>query len=155
MTPPEELADAFRAHLQACGYIPRSGASEIEIAAFERRHSVQLPSDLREFLLRVNGTTDYPDDLLTRFWPLDEVKPLDATPSEGQTARYFVIADQMMSAPDFAIALDRPPACVVRYWGANWKLEPVCCSFSEFARLFMEDPWAIHVRTAPSSTPPC
>ena len=118
----------------------------MEIAAFESRHSVSLPDDLREYFLQVNGTADYPDEWLTKFRPLEDVTPISESLAEDQTARYFVIADQMISAPDFAIALDNSPApYVVRCWSLCHKLEPVSDSFSAFVRLFMEDPWTVHV----------
>ena len=146
MTQYENFANVFREHLLSRGYGPRPGASEMEIAAFESRHSVRLPDDLREYFLEVNGTADYPDDLLTIFRPLEDVSPISESLVEGQTVRYFVIADQMISAPDFAIALGSSPApYVVRCWSACRKLEPVSDSFSTFVRLFMEDPWTVHV----------
>lgn len=146
MSQHKQLVDVFRGHLHSSGYGPQPGASEIEIGAFESRHSVRLPDDLREYFLQVNGTADYPDELLTRFRPLVEVKPISESLAEGQTARYFVIADQMISAPDFAIALGNSPApSVIRCWSTCRKLEPVSDSFSTFVRLLMENPWTVHV----------
>src|SRR5690349_8469684 len=123
MTNIESLANTFREHLLLRGYGPRPGAAETEIAAFESRYSVRLPDDLREYFLQVIGTAEYPDDLLTIFRPLGDVTPISESLAQGHMARYFVIADQMISAPDFAIALGAPyPPHVVRSWGAGSKL---------------------------------
>ena len=151
MISPDEVADSLRAHLHSRGYGPQPGATGIEIAAFESRHSVRMPADLREFFLRVNGTTEFADFLLTRFWPLEEVSPIIPSTSAGQSIRYFVFADQMIFAPDFAISLDDPSAKVVRYWDGFSRIEPVCSSFAEFVEIFMRDPWDVHVDSAAPS----
>ena len=145
---PEELAIALRAHLHSHGYGPGPGASEIEIAAFEGRHNVRMSAELREFFLRVNGTTEFCDFLLTRFRPLEEVSPIISITLADQSVRYFVFADQMTSAPDFAIALGSSTASVIRYWTGFSRIEPVCNSFGEFAEIFMRNPWDVHVNSA-------
>ena len=139
----QEFAKLFREHLLSHGYGPRPGATDDEIAAFESRHGLRLPDDLREYFRQVNGTAEYPDDLLTNFLSLVDVKPITDRLSENDVARYFVFADQMISAPDFAIGLGGSTPSVVRCWGNE--LQPVSDSFLTFIRLFMEDPWTIHL----------
>src|SRR5262249_50176114 len=51
------------------------GVPETDLLAFESRHLVQLPSDLRSCFLLFDGTNDqWADDWLIAFWPLERVE---------------------------------------------------------------------------------
>ena len=64
-------------HWLSQGLEINSGVSREELAAFESRYQVSLPSDLRDYFLTVNGMAEgVSDDALIRFWSLNEVKPI-------------------------------------------------------------------------------
>lgn len=57
------------------GILHGRGASEADLAAFERRHGVVLPADLRAYFATTNGTAvgacGMEDGDLLGFWHLD------------------------------------------------------------------------------------
>jgi hypothetical protein len=66
-------------HWNSQGMAARAGNTEQEIRRFEGTHKVSLPSDMRNYLLFVNGmdTTsirDYQDSNGFSFWPLSKIK---------------------------------------------------------------------------------
>src|SRR5687767_1414656 len=80
----------------------RRGASSEALLGFEARHSVKLPSDMRDYLLHLDGTgASWPDDQDPKgfsFWQLTQIRPVnDELASNGLSAlpgleRYFVFA---------------------------------------------------------------
>ena len=49
-------------------------ASPEAIVAFEKKHAVVFPADVRDYFATVNGNGDDMDDEMYRFWPLADVK---------------------------------------------------------------------------------
>src|SRR5437870_4362726 len=81
------------------------GVSETDLLAFESRHRVQLPTDLRSCFLLFNGTDDqWADDWMIAFRPLERVKPVTEQhfPDAGS---YFVVADHCVDCFDYVIRL--------------------------------------------------
>lgn len=86
------------------------GVSSEELAAFESKYQVSMPSDLREYFLTVNGMPEGTmDDALIRFWALNEVKPIsEGAPdySDIQDAQsLFLFADYCIWSHAYAIRL--------------------------------------------------
>ncbi len=89
------------------------GASESELVAFEAKHSVRLPEDLRDYLATVNGFDGsehwMTDDEVITFLGLGDMKPLNDYWSPAITGgdSYFVFADYSIAAHVFAIRLSK------------------------------------------------
>ena len=122
------------------------GASEDELAAFEAKYNVHLPSDLRDYFAGVNGfdgsETWMTDNEVITFLGLDEVKPLSEywSPDVANADSYFVFADYSLAAHVYAIRLMNDSgdgnAVVVVYDGKPVK---VASSFSEFVEGYLEN----------------
>ncbi len=130
----------------------RRGASATSIEAFEKRHRVLLPADLREYLSTVDGmdgvgTTD--DDLfsffsLSDFQTIAERAPDRAAKLED-AHRYFIFADHSIALPSFAIRLteDSKAGCPIAsvYTDAGTlEVEDIFDSFTDFVRSYLDDP---------------
>ena len=120
------------------------GASESDLEAFERRHNVRLPGDMRSYFRILNGTgSSYADgdDFLLCFWALEKLEPVPEWTEAGKDdVRWFVFADHCFSHHDYAIRLTRDgsepnPVC------AKEGRRKVARSFSEFVELYLTDPW--------------
>ncbi len=129
----------------------RRGATQDEIAAFEAKHGVVLPSDVREYFSAADGTGDDMDEGFYRFWPLAEVQPVhDVLVSERFTYpdRFaypdcFVFADHCISCWDYAVRLTsdpKQPAPVFRVTGGDQPGEQMASSFREFMDRYAENP---------------
>ena len=119
------------------------GASESELVAFEAKHDVRLPADLREYLATVNGFDGsehwMTDDEVITFLGLVEMKPLNHYWSpviDGDS--YFVFADYSLAAHVFAIRLSKASVSgndvVVVY---DDKPLQVASSFSKFVEGYL------------------
>jgi hypothetical protein len=133
--------------------IPR-GATTNEIAAFEAKYRIILPSDVREYFTAADGTGDDMDEGLYRFWPLSEVQPVhDVLVSDRFTYpdRFaypdcFVFADHCINCWDYAVRLTKDakqPAPVFRVTGADQPGEQMASSFREFMERYAENPDSI------------
>jgi hypothetical protein len=123
-----------------------SGATEDELIAFETKHHVRLPEDLRKYFAATNGF-DGSEHLMTddegiTFLGLDEMKPLseywsaDVAVGRG----YFVFADYSLSAHVYAIRLVNGSGSgnpVVAVY--DRKLVEVASSFLEFAESYLKN----------------
>ena len=119
------------------------GASEDELASFEAKYHVRLPSDLRDYFAAVSGfdgsETWMTDDEVITFLGLDEVKPLSEYWSSdvADADSYFVFADYSLAAHVYAIRLNDSgdgSAVVVVY---DSKPVKVADSFSEFVEGYL------------------
>ena len=76
------------------------------IVAFEQRHSVSLPDDVRRFYSRFNGTLEM-DTAFNAFWPLDEVDTVPKKLSDyAGIPDYSKIADNLPNADDYFVFAD-------------------------------------------------
>lgn len=114
LLPPAAAADCLRAYWEKHGFPPAPGASEAEIAAFEDRHGVRLPPDLRAYFAASDGMADheqYEYNPFPVFFPLGQVFPLDkAAPDNAGRAldtpgEYFAFADVNSGSKVYAVRL--------------------------------------------------
>lgn len=127
-----------------------AGASEAQLATFERKHNVRLPPDLRDYFATVNGFDGsehwMTDENVIEFLSLDEVKPVSEYWSSDVVGAdsYFVFADYSISAHVYAIRLLNDSAdkntVVVVYDG---KPIEVANSFTGFVEGYLEDNKAV------------
>ncbi len=122
------------------------------IAAFEMKHGVVLPADVRDYFATVDGTGDDMDGELFRFWPLTEVKPVYEVLEDTERFSYpdrfaypncFVFADYCISCWDYAVKLTSDPtqpAPVFRVTGSDPPGEQMASSFREFMERYAADP---------------
>jgi hypothetical protein len=129
------------------------GVSEDRLLAFERRYEICIPDDMRDFFRTIDGTDGYADDFMTTFWRLEDVKPMTERwpedPSLVEYGHFFVIADQMIEAPAFAVGLGRDrstPNPIIRRWpwDRDSSIELVAGSFAEAITLYLTDPNGFH-----------
>ncbi len=136
----KRLAEYWRAH----GAAPGSGAPEAEIAAFELRHAVRLPSELREYFATLNGLAHGRDDMDNEtigFWRLAEVTPIaEEAPDAGipEPGRCFVIADYLIGSHFYVARLpDNPTAPAEILWVWRDGFGQLAASFAEFVERYM------------------
>jgi hypothetical protein len=117
-------------------------ASVEEIAAFERLHSVSLPADFRDYLLRFNGTQGDGDSRMLTFWQLDKLVPmLPERAALPEADRYFVFADYMISSWEYAIYFGDTPTLKNQVVLYEYPAQPVVAqTFSGFLELYLQNP---------------
>lgn len=133
------LLERLRGHWLAQNIASSGGASEEEVAAFEREHKVALPPLFREYVRELNGMADASGDSdWVYFWPLSRMRRLcDLNYAGGEElSHYWAFADYLMASHDYAILLSpdlRAPApvCVMYVWQA-------APSFEDFLRRYLE-----------------
>ena len=127
----------------------RRGATAEDFAAFELKHNIRLPQDLREYLTNVDGFDGsehwMTDDEVITFLGLDEMKPLSEywLPEVADSSSYFVFADYSLAAHVYAIRLSSDSSDsndVVVLYGKPVK---VARSFSEFVEGYLENNEAV------------
>jgi len=114
-------------------------ATEEEIQAFEQRHSVRLPADLREYFQRLNGIDSAPG--FFRFLPLSRLIALKSPSfASSETDRYFIFADYMVGTWYYAIYLGEDQFLQNRVILPDLPGPPILASnFSEFVELYLTD----------------
>lgn len=152
--------ESIRERWHAEGVIPSPGAASSDIDAFEGRHGVRLPDEVRALYSEMDGfPVDTWDEAFFRFWPLAEVDTVPVllsnfrgSPDYGgiertlpDAASYFVFLDLSIWLIVYAVRLTADPssACpVVRISGGDdWEVK--AASFGEFLRLYVEEPDSI------------
>jgi hypothetical protein len=127
----------------------RRGATESETTAYEAKHNVCLPEDMREFFAVVNGFDnrngeEVDSDMIT-FFSLEEIKPLNA-PDWGIASRaesLFVFADWSLSAHVYAVRLLKDCTASGSVVVVYDSLVKVADSFAEFMQAYLEDNKAV------------
>jgi hypothetical protein len=122
------------------------GVSSEDLAAFESKYQVSMPTDLREYFLTVNGMSEGTrDDALIRFWALNEVKPIpEGAPdySDIEDAEsLFLFADYCIWSHAYAIRLssNRETSNGVFVVGDENPVQ-IFESFSELVREYLLNP---------------
>lgn len=112
-----------------------------DIEAFERKYSVLLPEDVREYLLKINGMNcNCCDENLIRFWSLSEVTPLSELGDyrrHPESPYYFVFADWSLSAREYAIRLSSDPSAKNTVVVTDSPAVEVAKSFQEFIQHYL------------------
>ncbi len=133
-----KLFVALRAHWAANEVEAASPATPSNVAAFEQRYNVRLPSDLRQYFLTLNGGIlgheGSADNELISFWRLDQVEPL-ARVSEREL---FAFSDWSIDAHVYAIQLSADATAPTPiYIDGCGQLIPVASTFAEFVRGYL------------------
>jgi hypothetical protein len=139
LVPIDALVAEVLDRLRAEGIEPLPPCSPEDLLAFERRHGVELPHDLRAWYAATDGMEYGPDEHGLWFLPLAELAP--AAPDWGSAEAldgYFVLVDYMIRSHVYAIRLRGGPDEVVRL--AEDAPEPVAASFAEFLEAYLERP---------------
>ncbi|MGQ0634632.1 MAG: SMI1/KNR4 family protein [Planctomycetaceae bacterium] len=129
-----------------------AGISPADIAAFEQRHFVVLPADMREYFLTVNGMGERGacDNDLFSFWPLQSLISIaedlpDRCSKFAESSIYFMFADHSVALPTYAIRLSSNPdnanpiVSVFADFGA-FEVEVVFGSFTDFVSHYLDNP---------------
>jgi len=136
-----------------------SPASEREIAAFEERYGVRLPSDLRAYFATLNGgdlgREGSMDQEMFSFWRLDQVRTQKEL-SEGKGGRsdLFGFADWSIDAHVYVIQLRaHPQQSTPVFIDSGRGLQKVADSFSDFLVGYLRDDESVlyGVRSQPSA----
>jgi hypothetical protein len=138
-----------------------TGASVADIEAFEQRHGVTLPQDLREYFRELNGMDighEGASDLdLICFWRLDQVEQ-----GKDENGDIYYFADWSIDACLYGVQLS-PGATSAPVFldcgGYNKRADllKVASSFSEFVEGYLrKDEFVLYGKTAdePAKRPP-
>jgi SMI1 / KNR4 family (SUKH-1) len=128
----------------------RPGVTSKAIESFEDHYRVTLPDDMREFFQTVDGMGGhYDDDSFSRFWPLEEVQPIDRYRPElanryAALSDYFLFYDHSIDLFMCAIRLQKnavvPNPIARLYPHADGSFEPAYQSFSDVIVRYANDP---------------
>ncbi len=132
----------------------RPGVSSMDIAAFEAKYGIVMPTDVRDYFCAADGTGDDMDECLYRFWPLEEVQPVhDVLVSDRfeYSDRYsypdcFAFGDHCINCWVYALRLTgdpMQPAPVFRVTGGDPPGEQMAASFREFMIRYADNPDSI------------
>jgi hypothetical protein len=141
-------AERLKAHWISSGAKVGSPARPEAIEAFEARYEVQLPDDLREYFLVVNGLEeDEWDDQMTEWYPLEKWRRLTETgwslKGFQDPASYFFFADYSLDALGYVIRLSAnrsDPNLIMRLGGVP---DLIAESFSQLIEAYLVDPAAL------------
>jgi hypothetical protein len=136
-----ELVKPIRDRWIAAGATPRDGATPEDLARFESRYGVALPADFATFYRAIDGMPpNEMDDEMIRWWPIDEVKPVNDDLKQVHDAypNQFIFADWSLWAHAFAIDLSKGSnhGRVVIAGMASGPI-PLSGSFGEFLDLYV------------------
>ena len=126
-------------------------ATGLEIDEWERRYEVILPTDLREYVTRVNGTFNGEalefDDELISFLPLSAMCPEDKWwPNLRARPGMFIFADYLISSSWWCAALDSSAHEHTRIFlgGGAGENRLIASSLAEFFDLYMNRSSRLH-----------
>jgi hypothetical protein len=123
-------------------------ATVADVTGWEDRYSVRLPNDLREYVMRVNGSRqgeqlEFGDDLIS-FLPLGAMVPEAEWTKHESKSGLFVFADYLISSYWWCIELTKQPAQLSRVYVRGSALKLVASSLHEFFSAYMENATRIH-----------
>lgn len=136
-------------HWASQGLELASGASLFDIQRFESLHSLQLPSDFRDYVRTLNGMLQVGghdvDEQGFSFWPLSRFVPASEQcralsippPLLENLDDYFVFADYLQWSWGYAIRLRTPPDEVIHV--GTLVVRPLAASFRNFVELYLQD----------------
>lgn len=140
------------------------GCSAAAVTDFERRASIALPEDMREYFLLVNGMIpEWPGDQDEKgfsFWPLERVRwvpeelaeeaPLSSSFPDAEN--FYAFADYLGWSWAYAIRLSGLPGPAPVILIGKDTPELVASSFSEFVDLYLVDSPALYGSPSPGPT---
>lgn len=151
-------------HWQANNIVVVRGNAEAEIEDFESRYQVILPSDMRDYFLRVDGMSqhfpDYQDNQGFSFWSLRKVKTVLEETSKLIGLSYnsfeigslFIFADYLDWSWAYAIRLSANVLAETPVFLIGKEIPiKVADSFSEFVLLYLPDAPELYVGSEPRS----
>lgn len=146
--PWQELIDLWR----HAGLAIRPGVNLSAILAFEARYGITMPDDLRAYWMAVDGMEDDLDPGLSRFWPLDLVKPVsdeltDIHPDRWAYPGCYVFGDHCIWCLGWAVELGRQrterSGPVFQVTGGDAPGRQVASSFTAFVEMYLADPTSV------------
>ncbi len=153
----DDIVDRWRQR----GVAMLPGVSDSGVVAFERRYAVAMPADFRGYLQRANGTGHDTDDDLFRFWPIEEIKPVEIELAGSSDSNLFpgcfVFADYGINMWLYAIQLQGDSSAVGRVYlvEVNGRRgAPIAASFSDWVALYLSSPEEIFPGGPPPNQPP-
>ncbi len=126
----------------------KPGASEHDLQAFEKRHSVCLPEDFREYLMLCDGLRSEDSGhfggdgndwrTVIEFWPLKRI----SAERDGVSGEYFGFADFLIDSHWYVICLsaDVHLSGAVGVGDENGIDRQIGDSFSDFVEVYLRDP---------------
>ena len=120
----------------------KPGVSAEQLAQFEAKFETQLGPDIHAYFEVVNGMEldEMDSECHIRFWPLEEVKPLQEevdAPWVAQYRGYYLFADYLLWSHGYAIDLSpTSQGTIVRVGGESPQV--VASSFAEFISLCLD-----------------
>ena len=127
----------------------RPGVDATAIRAFETKHGVVLPADLRDYFLTVDGMVDELDPGTNRFWPLAMVKLVSDELEDIHSDRWeypecFIFADHCIWCLAWAVRLGKEPLevsePVFQVTGGAAPRRMIAPSFTSFVEMYLQNP---------------
>lgn len=134
------LVNLVRERWLAAGATPRPGASPDDLRRVEAEYSVSLPADFAAFYRAIDGMEENDwDDQLIRWWPIDEVKPVndDLKAVVDAYPHQFIFADWSLWALAYALDLSNGPNHGRVVIAGDTRPLPLSDSFGEFLDLYV------------------
>jgi len=129
------------------------GATDAELAEFESRQKVTIPSEFWGYLRAVNGMvqsgSNDSDSRAFSFWPLSRVKPIqiESPTSIGgeELEGIFVFADFLVCSHFYCINMNADNVNSGQVLICGDLLRPITNSFSEFIELYIKDASSLYI----------
>jgi uncharacterized protein DUF2442/SMI1/KNR4 family protein SUKH-1 len=138
------LFDSLRKEWETQGIANPQLPTSLDLAAFEARHGIRLPTAVAEYFLRVNGTKEgrfgMEDTDLVSFWHLEQIETLavvspgDPTPAASSL---FVFADWSIEAHAWAVRLSADVTDATPVMITYGPAQEVASSFEEFLQGYL------------------
>lgn len=120
----------------------RLGVPAERLDQFKQRFNAHLGPDIREYFEAVNGMAlgEMDPDCHIRFWPLEEVKPIQEevdAPWVAQYTGYYLFADYLLWSHAYAIDLNPAGQGAIVMVGGKTP-HPVAPSFADFVCMYLD-----------------